>query len=900
MGIFKMKLSCKKSLALMLSFMGFYGVNAQQMAIVASSVDTLSLNTDYREVVFEDSIGAIDSVIVKTELMKANELFAVYESKLNSGESSDVVFEALNECTAGYFNVLSDTAHVDSIQLAKDRLLMLHPKMAEAGIYFSQRANLPKAVEMLEKYILLPRQDAFKDEVITLVPNYPSLVYFVAQNKYNSKKFGEAAILFDEYLQTGDTNHEQNAYLSLGMAYGYTGQLDNKIYTLMKGLQKWPKDVRFTKEVLEYHIKTGNVSQAQLHFINYQKSASELDVLSMQARILAISGKYMDSMLLSEKWYSADNNNLNAIVAYGRASYNYVISEMNNGKQDANRMPLPELMPFLETAADMFARATRKSNDKQYQNALINTYLLMDKRDEALAYAGRMGISMDLNEMSVASVIKEEHELKGQELNNTIYADAKKKESNKPLVTSAGVPFFSSFANDYVEKHLRPFFVKGTYEKTVDYEKRTSGESLRTEKRRLVNEAKKAYLNKYKGSVISRVGDVLYQGYDPDNETALIKYELGNMVVNIPIDKAPIVSNNWGFIKLANPKFDIANDSIVLDELTFNLVDAGISFTYSRSEQNRFQKNEYIVENVLGENGLDDILGGGNNNQNNQGGSIVSTNTTIIGGNKKSDIDVGIPIVPDSLVDANQYTFVLIISNENYELADKVQYALADGATFNDYCQKTFGIKGKNIKHISNASYYKMKRQIEVFVSKLREYGSQARGVVYYSGHGVPNLDTQEAYLLAIDGNPRSRTFEGMYSMKELYNQLATTGASRIDVFLDCCFSGTTRTGSMLSQARAAAIETRKSELSGNLMVFTACSGRETAYPYAEKGHGMFTYFLLKKLKETGGDVTMGDLYDYVHKNVRRTSLHNNDVYQTPSIDFSDSMKLEWKGMKMR
>lgn len=880
------------SLFIILLMVSGLGINAKNTTSVPSDTDSLNV----------DSIHINDTlVVVKTELEIADSLYEEYNIKLAKGEKNDEFYKLLNECAASYFNVFNDTTLSSSFLHVKERLLSIHPALADGGIYFSQKGNKPSmamAVEMLEKYILLPRQDIFQDEVLSLVPNYPSLVYFVAQNKYNEKKFGEAAILFDEYLKTNNKDYEQNAYLSLGMAYGYTGKLEDKIYTLMKGLQKYPKDTRFTKEILEYHIKTGNISQAQLHFINYQKNASELEVLSMQARISAISGNYMESMLLSEKWYSADNNNIDAMVAYGRASYNYVISEMNNGKQDANKMPLPELIPFLETAADMFTRVTRRSNEKQYQNALINTYLLMNKRDEALAFAGKLGISMDINEMSVASVIKEEHELKGNELNNTIYVDAKKKESNKPLVTSAGVPFFSSYAYDYVEKHIRPFFMKETYEKTADYEKRTSGERLKEERRKLVNEARKEYLRKYQASVASRVRDIKYQGYDPDNETAYITYELGDMVVNLPIKKAPIVANNWGIIKPTNAKFAVANDSIVLDELTFILPDADISFSFSRSEQNRFQRNEIIVENVLGDNGLDDILGGGNSNSNNQGGSIVSTNTTRIGGNKKSDIDVGIPVLADSLRESGKYTFVLIINNENYELADRVHYALADGTTFREYSEKMFGIQGKNITHLRDAPYLRMKRGIELFVNKLREYGSQARGIVYYSGHGVPNYTTQEAHLLAIDGSPTS--FEGAYPMKELYNQLATTGASRVDVFLDCCFSGKTKSGNAIFQARATAIKPRENVLNGNLTVFSACSSSETAFHYADEGHGLFTYFLLKKLKETGGDVTMGDLFDFVHKNVRRTSLHNNDVYQTPNVQSSESMRLEWKTMKMR
>ena len=70
----------------------------------------------------------------------------------------------------------------------------------------------------------------------------------------------------------------------------------------------------------------------------------------------------------------------------------------------------------------------------------------------------------------------------------------------------------------------------------------------------------------------------------------------------------------------------------------------------------------------------------------------------------------------------------------------------------------------------------------------------------------------------------------------------------------------------------------------GNLVVFTAAQGDETAYQYAEKGHGMFTYFLLKKLQESKGDVTLGELGDYITNEVKRESLLNNNKIQTPTV----------------
>jgi hypothetical protein len=80
------------------------------------------------------------------------------------------------------------------------------------------------------------------------------------------------------------------------------------------------------------------------------------------------------------------------------------------------------------------------------------------------------------------------------------------------------------------------------------------------------------------------------------------------------------------------------------------------------------------------------------------------------------------------------------------------------------------------------------------------------------------------------------------------------------------------------------------------MIVFSAAQGNETAYPYRAKGHGMFTYFLLKKLQETAGDVTLGELSDYVIDNVRKTSIvENNGKLQTPTVATSASAASTWR-----
>ena len=61
----------------------------------------------------------------------------------------------------------------------------------------------------------------------------------------------------------------------------------------------------------------------------------------------------------------------------------------------------------------------------------------------------------------------------------------------------------------------------------------------------------------------------------------------------------------------------------------------------------------------------------------------------------------------------------------------------------------------------------------------------------------------------------------------------------------------------------------------------------------------MFTYFLLKKLQESKGDVTLGELGDYITNEVKRESLLNNNKIQTPAVIPATGMT-GWRGWKLK
>ena len=262
--------------------------------------------------------------------------------------------------------------------------------------------------------------------------------------------------------------------------------------------------------------------------------------------------------------------------------------------------------------------------------------------------------------------------------------------------------------------------------------------------------------------------------------------------------------------------------------------------------------------------------------------------------NLKSELDVDIPEAND----VNNYSFVVIVANENYKRESKVPFALNDGEGFFTYCKKTLGIPDKNIHFISNATLNDIKYNINWLKQVMEVYEGDAKAIFYYAGHGIPDESQKTAYLLPVDGYGSDVTTG--YNVDELYTTLGRFPSKGITVFLDACFSGAKREGDMLTSARGIAIKVKKSNPTGNMVVFSAAQSDETAYSYDEQQHGMFTYYLLKKLQETKGDATLGEISDYVTSEVRKQSIVINGKMQTPTLTSSSAVGDAWRNWKLK
>jgi len=259
-----------------------------------------------------------------------------------------------------------------------------------------------------------------------------------------------------------------------------------------------------------------------------------------------------------------------------------------------------------------------------------------------------------------------------------------------------------------------------------------------------------------------------------------------------------------------------------------------------------------------------------------------------------SDIDFNIPSTNLN----RENTFCVIIANEKYEQKDTpgVSYAAQDGQTFYNYCIRTLGLPKENIRMKTNAKYLEMKTLLEWFEQIGEVYGNDANFILYYAGHGIPD---EKGNCKLVPVNVSINDVNNGFSLADMYSSLGKLTTKSALVLIDACFSGNDRSNvtALNDVQRGVVRKIVNEDVTGNVIVMTAASNTETAMSYDEKAHGLFSYYLMKKIQETKGNVTLGELYDFVKKEVMRKSTVVMGKKQTPSISVSKSMT-DWKNIK--
>lgn len=259
-----------------------------------------------------------------------------------------------------------------------------------------------------------------------------------------------------------------------------------------------------------------------------------------------------------------------------------------------------------------------------------------------------------------------------------------------------------------------------------------------------------------------------------------------------------------------------------------------------------------------------------------------------------SEIDSNIP----ASYKRREDTYVLIIGNQNYRFVSDVPYAIHDARVFGEYCKKTLGVPEINIHITENATKQMiLEEELEDWVAKITNPENK-KLIIYYAGHGVPDTeDGNKSYILPTD--VRGENPKRGIALDEFYAKIGRMSFAQTSFFIDACFSGVNRNNDGVTKGlRGVAIKAKNVSLqNNNIVVFSAAQGNETAQGYPEQGHGLFTYYLLKELNESSGNIKFGDLSDNLIRNVsEKAGTLQMRKKQTPSTKASDNL-IDWRNL---
>ena len=262
--------------------------------------------------------------------------------------------------------------------------------------------------------------------------------------------------------------------------------------------------------------------------------------------------------------------------------------------------------------------------------------------------------------------------------------------------------------------------------------------------------------------------------------------------------------------------------------------------------------------------------------------------------NANADVDKNIPETKVK----NPNIIALIIGNEDYssfqtglETEINVDFAENDARMFKEYLVKTLGAEDNKVDLRINATLIQMKQGIAKLQKLAQVNEGQAEIYFYYSGHGLPDEATKEGYIIPVDVT--GANLQSGIKIDDLYAQLNEYPAARITVFLDACFSGGARNQSLVKE-KGVKFTTKAAKIEGNMVVLTSSTGSEASSFYDKVGHGYFTYFVLKALQNSKGDITYKKLFDYVKKNVSETIVLEKSKSQTPMVMSSTTLGDRW------
>lgn len=830
----------------------------------------------------QDSIRRADSIAqeaTRRRVEAATEAFKHIKFVRYDGITEAELYPQVAAAHAKVMEALNDprTDNDSKIRL-RSMLLDFDPLLINAAIYYSGLGNAQKMNEMAALCVDTRLRPDMKKLPFSSAGQqaYPAIVYCAASSAYNAGNYDKAIGYFQEYVDTHAPDQREQVVTFLGHACIAQNCPQRALDTLLQAVNDYPANYNLLMITLQNCLNAGATDKmtALLDRALLMRPDDE-KLMELQAALYENQGNFASAMELYSTLYEHHPESLNLARHLALCYYNlgcdYYNRSLNEPDQKKSTRSMRQSRSyFLSSMGKLEQVVDSDPSDMKYVRALGMTYGALGENDK-LAGVNKRLVAMGQTPIAAAGMPE-----------TVNYDDASARTGGDEI------PSFQDFARTYVEQNLAEWTTRKEFEKKEDFEKRVSESGVYTEYQRLCKLAEAEYVKKYASKL--RISDLSLEPYDIDNETYKINSTMGPIIIKVPMkgNEAQTFKAQWNVVRFRNPKYYIDNDKVAIAAVDVE-VPGGKTYSYNAEKAATYDFTDVQVD-------VSSFLAQGKAVRQQQGSGQAASQkgnaTTTL--RATSDVDRDIPFTSRKA----DKTVALIWANENYKNVTNVSSALNDGDVFATYCRNTLGIPDSQVILIKDATYAEMLSSVGKLKQLVDALGSGIDVIFYFAGHGIPDEATKDSYLLPVDGDGVMTMVT--YKLGKLYDDLASTRADNVIVFLDACFSGATRDGGMLAEARGVALKPKNVNPSGSMYVLSAASDQETALPYTEKNHGIFTYYLLKKIQDTKGNVTLKDLADYVKDNVKKNSLPINNKIQTPTVQVSGRLAETWTSKKLR
>jgi TPR repeat protein len=219
--------------------------------------------------------------------------------------------------------------------------------------------------------------------------------------------------------------------------------------------------------------------------------------------------------------------------------------------------------------------------------------------------------------------------------------------------------------------------------------------------------------------------------------------------------------------------------------------------------------------------------------------------------------------------------FALVVGVETYAGLPAAEFAERDARAVRDHLL-ALGYPERNVILLTGAQATRtgIEKYLESWLP--RNVTPDSKVFFYFSGHGAPDPDTKQAYLVPWDGDAKFLDTTG-YPLKRLYEKLNALKAKQVLVAMDSCFSGAGGRSVLAKGARPLVSKVDEGGGSVGALTVLAAAGPDEITGVAEgQGHGLFTYYLLKGLNDLKGKAAAKAIYDLLKPQVQDAARRDN------------------------